>query len=110
MAISTMLAFFLWKNNVYAFSFQFIFTRMDEYSIFFDIKSKYLNNLIFVSYPKIIEKKNEQSFRRAFYESRILYSGKLYEPLVSVRKHTEKRARDAGNKTRTYMEDGNREE
>lgn len=36
-----------------------------------------------------------------------LYSNK---PLVSVRKHIEKRAKDAGNKTRTYKEDGGREE
>lgn len=32
------------------------------------------------------------------------------ESLVSVRKHIEKRARDAGNKTRTYKEDGDMEE
>lgn len=83
-------------------SFQLIFIYVWRNIQFFNIEFN-SDNLIFATYLKIV-KRASNPFAAP---STNLYSS---EPLVSVRKHIEKRAKDAGNKTRTYKEDGGREE
>lgn len=76
---------------------------MNEYTILF-------NNLIFTIRLKLIKKRANNPFVAPSTNLAFSTLANASEPLVSVRKHIEKRAKDAGNKTRTYKEDEDREE